>query len=162
VDIGSVAAIGIVVTGIVGVLTTIIGYIFGLVWWQYPLVVVGLALVISGPSMLIAWLKLRQRTIGPVLEANGWAINGRVKVNIPFGTKLTERAALPRGSKLDLNDPYVDRAAARKRRIGVFTTLVVLLILASAAAWYVQVWPFAEKPVAAPAAATATAPEAQP
>jgi hypothetical protein len=149
VDIGSVAAIGIVVTGIVGVLTTIIGYIFGLVWWQYPLVVLGIALVISGPSMLIAWLKLRQRTIGPVLEANGWAINGRIKVNIPFGTKLTERAALPKGSKLDLNDPYVDRAAARKRRIGIFTTLIILLAASAGFAWYAKVWPFAEKPVPA-------------
>ncbi len=148
-DIGAVAAIGIVVTGIVGVLTTIIGYIFGLVWWQYPLVVIGIALVISGPSMLIAWLKLRQRTIGPVLEANGWAVNGRVKVNIPFGTRLTERASLPKGAKLDLDDPYVDKAAARKRRIGIFTTLLVLLAASAAFAWYAKVWPFAEKPAAA-------------
>lgn len=144
-DIGAVAAIGIVVTGIVGVLTTIIGYIFGLVWWQYPLVVLGIALVISGPSMLIAWLKLRQRTIGPVLEANGWAINGRIKVNIPFGTKLTERAVLPKGAKLDLDDPYVDKSAARKRRIWIFTTLLVLLAASAGFAWYAGVWPFADR-----------------
>ncbi len=158
-DIGSVAAISIVVTGIVGILTGLIGYIFGLVWWQYPLVVLGIALMISGPSMLIAWLKLRQRTIGPVLEANGWAINGRVKVNIPFGTKLTGRATLPKGSKLDINDPYVDKAAARKRRIGIFATLFVLLAASAAFAWYKQVWPFAENPV--PAAESAP-PEAAP
>lgn len=143
-DIGSVAAISIVVTGIVGVLTTIIAKIFGLVWWQYPLVLLGIVLFISGPSMLIAWLKLRQRTIGPILEANGWAINGRVKVNIPFGTKLTERAALPKGSKLHLNDPYVDHAAARKRRALIFGTLLVLLTFATGLAWWVKVWPFAE------------------
>lgn len=165
VDVGAVAAIGVAVSGFVSVLTLIIGKIFGLVWWQYPLVLVGIILVISGPSMLIAWLKLRQRTIGPVLEANGWAINGRVKVNIPFGTKLTERAVLPKGSKLDLDDPYVDKVAARKRRIGIFTTLVVLLAASAGLAWYAKVWPFAEKPAPAtqaPAPAPETAPEAAP
>ncbi len=143
-DIGSVAAISIVVTGIVGVLTTLIAKIFGLAWWQYPLVVIGIAVVISGPSMLIAWLKLRQRTIGPVLEANGWAINGRVKVNVPFGTRLTERAVLPKGGKLDLDDPYADHAAARKRRAALYGVLLVLLAASAAFAWYAKVWPFAE------------------
>ena len=144
VDIGAVAAIGVAVSGALSVITLILGYIFGLVWWQYPLVLVGLMLVISGPSMLIAWLKLRQRTMGPILEANGWAINGRVKINIPFGTKLTERAQLPKGSKLDLNDPYVDRAAAQKRRNAFYGTLFALVVLVSGFAWYAKVWPFAE------------------
>lgn len=145
VDIGAVAAIGVAVTGAVSVVTLILGYIFGLQFWQYPLVLVGLMLVISGPSMLIAWLKLRQRTIGPVLEANGWAINGRVKINIPFGTKLTERAVLPKGSHLDLNDPYVDKAAAARRRRLVTLGLLVLLLAGAAFAYHAQVWPFASR-----------------
>jgi len=45
-------------------------------WYAKPLAILGAVLAISGPSMLLAWLKLRQRTLGPVLEANGWAING--------------------------------------------------------------------------------------
>ena len=56
---------------------------------QGLIVVLGLILVISLPSMVIAWLKLRQRTLGPILEGNGWAVNGRVAINIPFGTSLT-------------------------------------------------------------------------
>ncbi|TAG29048.1 MAG: hypothetical protein EAZ36_04865, partial [Verrucomicrobia bacterium] len=156
-DIGSVAAISLVVTGIVGVFTTIVGYVFDLVWWQYPLVIVGLMLAISGPSMLIAWLKLRQRTIGPILEGNGWAVNGRVKVNIPFGTRLTDRAILPAGSNLNLNDPYIDKDAARRRRSFFVCTLLVLLMAGMGFAWYAKVWPFAPKaassaPAAAPAA----------
>ncbi len=142
-DIGSVAAISIVVTGIVGVITTLVGYIFGLAWWQYPLVLLGLVTLVSGPSMLIAWLKLRQRTIGPILETNGWAINGRIKVNIPFGTRLTDRAELPRGSQLDLSDPYADRAVARRRRAWIFGILLLLLAAATGLAWYARVWPFA-------------------
>ena len=42
-----------------------------------PLGLLALMLLISGPSMLLAWLKLRQRNLGPLLDANGWAINGR-------------------------------------------------------------------------------------
>ncbi len=148
VDVGAVAAIGVAISGGVTALTLILGYVFGLVWWQYPLVLLGLVLVISGPSMLIAWLKLRQRTIGPILEANGWAINGRVKVNIPFGTQLTERAKLPPGSKLDLNDPYMDKKVARRRRLTLFTTLLLLLAAAAAFAWYTKVWPFEVTPPA--------------
>ena len=51
------------------------------------------------PSMVIAWLKLRQRTLGPILEGNGWAVNGRVMINIPFGSALTDVATLPPGAK---------------------------------------------------------------
>jgi len=44
----------------------------------------GLLLAISGPSMLIAWLKLRQRNVGPILDANGWSVNALAKINIPL------------------------------------------------------------------------------
>jgi hypothetical protein len=133
-DVGTVAAIGVAISGAITALTLILGYVFGLVWWQYPLLLLGLMLVISGPSMLIAWLKLRQRTLGPILEANGWAINGRVKINLPFGTKLTERAKLPPHSTLDRNDPYEDKEAnARRRRL---TVLLVLLVITAALVWH--------------------------
>jgi hypothetical protein len=56
-----------------------------------------------------------------------------------IGTKLTERAVLPPGSKLDLNDPYRDRTSARRARIVLFGTLAILLIVA---AWLAKVWPF--------------------
>lgn len=128
VDIGAVAAIGVAVTGAVSVLTLIIGYIFGMKAWQYPLAFLGIILLISGPAMLIAWLKLRQRTLGPILEGNGWAVNGRVKINIPFGTRLTEKAELPPGSIRTLEDPYEDKGAAARRR--TFWVLVILLIAA--------------------------------
>ena len=84
--------------------------------------------------MLIAWLKLRQRNIGPILEGNGWAINGRVKINIPFGTKLTERAILPTGSKRDLTDPYEDKEAARQRKL-VTALFIVLALCAIYVRW---------------------------
>jgi len=133
VDVGAVAAIGVAISGAVTAITLILGYVFALKFWQYPLVLVGLVLVISAPSMLIAWLKLRQRTLGPLLEGNGWAVNGRVKINIPFGTALTDVAVLPAGSHRSLEDPYEDKAAAKqKRRVTFF---IVVVLLAAAALW---------------------------
>jgi hypothetical protein len=129
VDVGAVAAIGVAISGAITALTLILGYVFQLKPWQYPLVLLGLILVISTPSMVIAWLKLRQRTLGPILEGNGWAVNGRVAINIPFGTKLTDLAVLPVGARRSLEDPYEDKDAARRRRL----IWVLLLVLASAA-----------------------------
>ncbi len=126
VDVGTVAALGVAITGAISALTLILGYVFNLRPWQYPLVMLGIILVISMPSMLIAWLKLRQRTLGPILEANGWAINGRVRINIPFGTKLTERATLPPNSVRSLKDPYEDREAATKVRQIVLIAVLIL------------------------------------
>jgi hypothetical protein len=133
VDVGTVAAIGVAITGAISALTLILGYVFQLKAWQYPLVLVGLVAVVSGPSMLIAWLKLRQRTLGPILEGNGWAVNGRVRINIPFGTALTDLAVKPPGSKFSLEDPYEDKEAAKRRRQSI--ALAVLLVLAAVAIW---------------------------
>jgi len=130
IDVGTVAAMGVAVGAIGGALGAIATGLARLSLLQIPLVPLGIMAVISGPSMLIAWLKLRQRNLGPVLEGNGWAINGRVKINIPLGTKLTETAALPANAKRSLEDPYEDKAAARKRRQIV---LLVLLVLAAVA-----------------------------
>jgi hypothetical protein len=83
--------------------------------------------------MAIAALKLHQRTLGPILEANGWAVNGRVKINIPFGSALTDLAVLPPGAHRSLEDPYEDKEAAKRRRQTI--ALLVLLVLAAGAIW---------------------------
>lgn len=151
VDIGAVAAISVGVGAIGGALAAVGTGLAKLEWWQYPLVLIGIMLVISTPSVIIAWLKLRQRTLGPILDANGWAINGRVKINIPFGAALTEVAVLPPGSSRSLEDPYEDKDAAKQRRIWI--TLVVLLAIGALVAWRLHTWPFkapavTEKPAA--------------
>lgn len=161
VDVGAVAAIGVAVTGAVSALTLILGYVFGMRAWQYPLALMGLMLIISGPSMLIAWLKLRQRTLGPILDANGWAINGRVKVNIPLGTSLTHLAVIPEGATTLKDDPFEDRGAARRKRL--FITVLVLAALVSIGIYADRLhrghyfWQD-PKPVEAPAAPAPAAP----
>ena len=73
-------------------------------WYTLLLVIVGLCLVISGPSMFLAWLKLRKRNLGPILNANGWAINSAVLVNSLFGATLTSLAKYPK--ILTTGDPF--------------------------------------------------------
>jgi len=136
VDVGAVAAIGVAITGAISALTLILGYVFGMKAWQYPLVLLGLITVVSGPSMIIAWLKLRQRTLGPILEGSGWAVNGRVKINLPLGTALTDMAQLPPRAERLLNDPYEDKDAARRtRRLVIVLVLLVLAGLAILVRW---------------------------
>jgi len=128
IDVGTVAALGVAAGAIMGAIGAIATGLAGLTWWKFPLVIIGIILVISGPSMFIAWLKLRQRTLGPILDANGWAINGRVKVNVPLGTELTDRATIPAGSARSLEDPFAEKKTP-------WGTYLVLLILVAAAFW---------------------------
>lgn len=126
IDVGTVAAIGVAVAGMATFLSSVLATFLGLGMWM-PVGALGLLLAISGPSMLIAWLKLRQRNVGPVLDANGWSVNALAKINIPFGSALTKVAALPRGARRQLRDPF----AQKRSPWGVYLTLLVLLGLAA-------------------------------
>ena len=79
-------------------------------WWALPVAIISLLLVISGPSMVLAWMKLRKRNLAPLLNANGWAINADAIVNVLFGNTLTERAQDP---IMKLKDP-----PAKKKQLG--------------------------------------------
>ena len=91
----------------------------------------------SGPSMILAWFNLRSRTLNPLLEGNGWAVNGRVHINIPLGNSLTRLRTLPPNAIHSLKDPFVDKDARRKSII--YTTFAVVVILA-------LIWQLAVKP----------------
>ena len=127
-DVGVVAALGVAVGAIGGALASLATGVMKLDQWQIPLVFLGLMLMISGPSMLIAFMKLRKRNLGPILDANGWAVNARARINVPFGGSLTGIAALPPGSPRDLVDPF----AEKKRPWKLYITLAVLFLLALA------------------------------
>ena len=120
---GIFAAIGLAVGAIGSALALLIGGFLGLPWWQMPIAVAAMLLLISGPSMLLAALKLRQRNLAPLLEANGWAVNARAHVSIPFGRTLTSLAELPEGAERSLDDPYAPR---RSPWPWVFVALVAL------------------------------------
>lgn len=126
---GIFAAIGLAVGALGTALATILSGFLSLPVWKMPLVIGGLILLISGPSMILAWLKLRQRNLGPLLDANGWAVNIRARLNIPFGASLTEVAALPEGARRSLTDPFADKPVPWGRWVGVG------ILIAAAAAW---------------------------
>jgi hypothetical protein len=107
-DLGTVAAIGVAIGGIGTLVGALLANLFGLGKWL-PLGVIALLLMISGPSMLLAWLKLRRRNLGPLLEANGWAMNGRALINVAFGAAMTELPRLPPGARRSLDDPFADK-----------------------------------------------------
>ncbi|MEY2668069.1 MAG: hypothetical protein RJA59_707, partial [Pseudomonadota bacterium] len=139
--VGIIAALGVGVGAVGTIFGAAVSGFMGLQpWWAKILALGGMVLVISGPAVVIAWLKLRQRTLGPVLDGNGWAVNGRVIVNMPLGTVLTDRAALPPGSSRSLQDPYVDAAARRRRALA--WVLVVGAAAALAVARWQHLWPF--------------------
>jgi hypothetical protein len=125
IDTGTLAAIGLVLTTLLGALGGIFGHILGLAWWQIPLAFLAIILAISAPSMIIAYLKLRRRNLGPILDANGWAVNAKAKMNVPFGGALTGVAALPPGSQRDLVDPFAEKKSPWPKIIVVVILLVV-------------------------------------
>ncbi|MDR6518058.1 hypothetical protein J2789_000720 [Variovorax paradoxus] len=108
IDVGTVAAIGVALGSISAVLVGIFGKFIDLGQW-IPVALAGIVIAISGPSMLIAWLKLRQRSLGPILDASGWAINGRMKVSVRLGGMLSQTARVPPGAKRIAPDPYRER-----------------------------------------------------
>jgi hypothetical protein len=128
-DIGIVAAIGVAVGGLTAALGALLQAFFGLGIWM-PLGVLGLLILISGPSMLIARLKLRQRNIGPLLDANGWAMNSNALLNVPLGTSLTVIAAIPKGARVDKTDIF------REKRRPWKLYFVLLLVLGFSGGWY--------------------------
>lgn len=122
-DIGVLAAISVAISGVTAIVGTVLEKFFDL-GYLMPLGLVGIVLLISGPSMLIAFMKLRQRNLGPILDANGWAVNTLTKVNIPLGGSLTELPKLPAGSERSLVDPYAPKKSVWPK------VLLWLLILA--------------------------------
>jgi len=106
---GIFAAIGLAIGAIGTAVASILSGLLNLAWWKLPLVFLGLLLVVSGPSLFIAFFKLRQRNLGPILDANGWAVNTRAKINIKFGSSLTALAKLPEGSEKPVIDPFADK-----------------------------------------------------
>jgi hypothetical protein len=133
IDVGTVAALGVAVGAIGTFVTTLIGYATGLFRFG-PLAIVGafigIMLLISLPSVVLAILKLRKRNLGPILDGNGWAVNAKAKINIPFGATLTGVAHLPPGARRDLRDPYAEKSFPWK------TGVTFALLLFVAYRWY--------------------------
>lgn len=115
IDVGTVAALGVAFGALFTAVAAIAGYVSGLLklpFWQLCLAVAALLAIISGPSMVIAWLKLRRRNLGPLMDACGWAVNAHARINVPFGARLTGMARLPEGATTAADDMFRQRPSA--------------------------------------------------
>ena len=132
VDVGAVAAMGVAFGAIGTALATIFAKLTGILvlpFWQICLAVAGLFLLVSTPSMIIAFLKLRKRNLGPILDANGWAVNAKAKISVPFGTSLTGVASLPPGSQTALDDRFAERPPAWPKLVAFVVAISFIVSL---------------------------------
>ena len=122
---GIFAAIGMAFGMIGTALSGLVDSLSGL-GWKLILVFLGVVLVISGPAMIMAWLKLRRRNIAPLLNANGWAINAASKISIPFGATLTDEAKYP---VVKLKDPYAKKGLTTVQKWLVSIAAIGVVVL---------------------------------
>jgi hypothetical protein len=127
---GIFAAAGLALGAIGTAVASVITGLLNLPWWEIPIALAGAMILVSGPSVAIASYKLHQRNLGPILDANGWAVNTRARINIPFGTALTEIARLPEGSGRSLTDPYAEKRSPWGRYAALAVAVAVVI-----AAW---------------------------
>lgn len=125
----SVAAIGIAL-GIIGsALGGLISALKGVSFWYGVLGVVAIILVVSGPSVILAWFKLRARDFAPVLNACGWAINKKMRMPMRLSRIFTHEAEVPEGSNINLEDPYVEKHTWRNILIALVVAVAAILAI---------------------------------
>ena len=125
---GIFAAIGLAIGSIGTFLTSLLSEVKEMHAWAL-LIVPAILIVVSGPSMLLAWMKLRKRNLAPLLNANGWAINADAIISVLFGNTLTEQAQFP---VLKLADPHAKIKKLSKG--GKWTIAIAALLLGIAVA----------------------------
>ncbi|MBR4837369.1 MAG: hypothetical protein IK004_02890 [Bacteroidales bacterium] len=121
---GIFAAIGLAL----GMVAAAIGGLFawlGVHWYHWVILFAAIIAIISGPAMIMAWLKLRKRNLSPILNANGWALNQRILVNTKFGATLTGIAKYP---IVKTKDPFTTKAPLWKRILRWFIVIVGLCV----------------------------------
>lgn len=134
-NVGIFAAVGIALGALGTAAGSIAQALFALHWWQFPLLLLGIFLVISGPSVFMAWLKFRKRTLGPVLEASGWAVNSLLPINIRMGRALTAMAVPPPNiERQAMLDPFRDD----RGNSGCLWLCLLLTLLLGAGYWLWQ------------------------
>jgi hypothetical protein len=127
-DVGVVAALGVAAGALATAFGVLLNWLSDVPLYFIPVYVVAVMLLISTPAMILAALKLRQRNLGPILDANGWAVNARAKVNIPFGGALTNVPRLPPGAQRDLVDPFAESHKGRNAAIAIGVVLLAALM----------------------------------
>ena len=119
---GIFAAIGLAIGSIGTFLTSLLSEVKEMHAWAL-LIVPAVLIVVSGPSMILAWMKLRKRNLAPLLNANGWAINADAIVSVLFGNTLTDQAQFP---IVKLNDPFAKKGLSKGSKWSIAIAAIVL------------------------------------
>ncbi len=96
--------------------------------------VVGVILV---PTAVLAGIKLYRRNLAALLEANGWAINDRMRLSWAQGRLFTRRPDLPKQARLEIHDEVLtilatsDPTAIKRNRQAIAVMALALLAVLS-------------------------------
>lgn len=136
---GIFAAVGLAIGSIGTFLTSLLSEVKDMHAWAL-LIVPAILLVVSGPSMVLAWMKLRKRNLSPLLNANGWAVNADAIVSVLFGNTLTEQAQFP---LLKLTDPHAKIKKINKAgKWGIAIAAILLgIVIAAVVMYYLGIFP---------------------
>lgn len=139
---GIFAAVSVALSVLSAAFAYIANSLASLGWW-WPLALIGIIICISGPSVIIAWFKLRRRSLGPLLDASGWAVNQGAPINLVMGHSLTSIGKMPKNAIRNLNDPYSMTARMRKTRNRIIFWcwfIIILAILIAGFTLYCKWW----------------------
>ena len=137
---GIFAAVGLAIGSIGTFLTSLLSEVKDMHAWAL-LIVPAILIVVSGPSMILAWMKLRKRNLAPLLNANGWAINADAIVSVLFGNTLTDQAQFP---IVKLNDPFAKKGLSTGSKwsiaiaailIGIAIAVLIMYLLGIRLVW---------------------------
>jgi len=115
---------------------------------------------VVGPSVLLGYFKLRARDIGMMLEASGWAINGRMRLSIKLAHDLTHVGKFPKGSERVYYEYLTEDGKTRRRRFWTWFGGAALVI--AGLCWWLtyEYTATREEKTAAPIVIQAPAPKA--
>ncbi len=151
-SVGIFAALGLALGAIGTAVAGIAAAILSMAWWQFPLLFFAIFVLVSGPAAFLAWLNLRKRTLGPVLDASNWAVNSQIPINLTMGNYLTGEARLPKNITKTSEDPLYTPNSWKKWLI-LGSSLCLALLLSIGAYWgWKQYGRAALERLAAPAA----------
>lgn len=132
---GIFAAVSVALSVLSAAFAYIANSLAALGWW-WPLALVGIFICISGPSVFLAWLKLRHRCLGPLLDASGWAVNKGAPINLLLGKTLTSVGRMPQSAQRDINDPYGLPASLHRNRVWFWLFLLAAICVAGCLCYF--------------------------
>ncbi len=94
----------------------------------------GISAVVLLPGIIAGFIRIRKRDMSVLLEASGWAVNARMRMNAVLGRLFTHLPNLPKDARKERRDIVIKfvkdfgYAPLRSRKVAI-TILIILLIV---------------------------------